>query len=1640
MKNVLTIGLMILGFCYLNSKAQTVLFSEDFESGEIPLNWREEFKKGSISWRYENGGYTLNPEIPFSRNPMEAHGGSYNALFQYQSLNNEATKLITTKISAIEFAIKPELHFYHAQIRWKHGEDYYNDRLRVYYRTSATGTWKLLSEYTEATTDWVERIILLPENDLSDDYYLAFEGETKWGYGTCVDDIQIVETGILQKYLDSLSVDQPTELAVSSGAQNNPILRVKLKVMGNSGTCPLNSLELTSLNTSDADINSGGVKLFLTTSDDFNTDHQVGSGVSFSGGKASFSGLNEDLPIGYSYLWVTYDVKTAAGHRDTLDAKFAAHSINIDGDTYLTSEQSPAGSRVVLQTLTFEDFEASPQWVLTGEFELGSPAGLGGSQGNADPSSAYSGLNVVGTDLTGLGDYLGDYEKNLSRDDYSALSDTFDFTYYNDLSLRYMRFMNIGVNDEAFIHVSKDGGKTWKKAWENTSMILDNTWKLHEVDITSQAARGSQVIVKYSLGSTNDYWQLSGWNIDNFSITGNYVSKDVGISRVLAPKEGCGHTQDETVRVMVKNYGAEASYSVVPLQYSFHGDDSMVYDTLNQVIAAGDSVEFSFKKKVDLSQSGIYDFSVSARMANDDDASNDAIEKAFYVQPTIVSSDHTETFQTNGGLWRVQQDEVPNWECGTPGFGIEPPSGTKVWMTQLLSNYPDHDSSFVESVCYSNPDHDRKILHLKYWMLSQDSLDGAAIQYSTNNGLSWNLLDSAATGINWYTGDVQSLYTRGWSGSSEGWKSSRIVVPADATNATEMKFRVAFGSDSTSSDIGFAFDDFRISTVPPDLGVTQINSHSDACQFVNPDFLTVTIKNFSVNALKPNDTVMVAFDVNQEQVVIDTFKLTATLAAGQTLQHTFSVPAGTSAPGTYHVRAYTLINENPDFSESANDTSELSFTVFPAPLTSLLDTVQTHQPDTVVLETLFDPDYDYWWNGIAGSETFAVQKAGWQILKVTDTRGNGCSAYDSTNVELLFSDLGITQMLHPINSCGFGKNEYPEVAIRNLGTDSIASGQKIGVTYILNGGTPVVDTLTLASTLYSGSTFNFTFTRGAIDLSAMGTYNFATFTTYGGDTVTHNDTLNQSVIILGRPVVSLGPDRTIQALSYTLDAGAGYQSYLWDNALTTRTRQVTNTGTYWVQVTDANQCDNSDSVYIRLKIRDISPAGFSNPISDCQFNSAEAVVLRLINSGTDTIPSGTAVSVSYQFNGGSRISGTVNISSQLVPGATVLHTFPGTIDLSVAGDYPLEATAVMPGDIRVSNDTAQWMIYRYPKPNVDFGLDDTEVVEGIELSIDAGYSPYWSYQWQDGDTNQVYTATVGGTYRVKATDVRTSCWDGDTVLVLLIYSDVAVTYSSMPVSGCTGDFDHVTVRVTNKGTQSIGRNAPIYVACDVNGIRVTLDTLVRTANFGTNSSLDLNLSGSVPVDQEGVSSIAFYTIYAQDLKPWNDTLNKPFDALPAPVVDFGDINGVLNTTLPHELDAGPGHASYLWQDGSSLQTFTVQQMGIYSVTVVGQNDCVTNKVVRINMTNGLDETTGAAELVMYPNPGHGLFHLSLGGTDNGECLIRIFNQHGQAVYTHKYDIEALEREPIDVQHLHRGVYFISIQYNMKIYEGKLIVL
>jgi hypothetical protein len=75
---------------------------------------------------------------------------------------------------------------------------------------------------------------------------------------------------------------------------------------------------------------------------------------------------------------------------------------------------------------------------------------------------------------------------------------------------------------------------------------------------------------------------------------------------------------------------------------------------------------------------------------------------------------------------------------------------------------------------------------------------------------------------------------------------------------------------------------------------------------------------------------------------------------------------------------------------------------------------------------------------------------------------------------------------------------------------------------------------------------------------------------------------------------------------------------------------------------------------------------------------------------------------------------------------------------------------------------------------------------------------------------------------------------------------------------------------------------------------------------------------------------------------------------------------------------------------------------------------------------GIDEIPDVSSMIVYPNPGDGLFHLELLMNVLSDVNVSVYNPVGQLVW-HKQIQKAAEiHETIDVRHLHRGVYFLEI--------------
>ncbi len=144
-------------------------WTEDFEDNGVNLAacWTQDQISGSTPWMVGYGG---------------ANNSNYRVSFSWGT--GIKTKLITPAIdlSGISAAV---LKFAHRQ----QASGANQDKLRIYYKTTAEGSWVLLKEYLDNVSDWTEQTIELPNT--SSDYYIAFEGELSYGSGIDMDDIVV---------------------------------------------------------------------------------------------------------------------------------------------------------------------------------------------------------------------------------------------------------------------------------------------------------------------------------------------------------------------------------------------------------------------------------------------------------------------------------------------------------------------------------------------------------------------------------------------------------------------------------------------------------------------------------------------------------------------------------------------------------------------------------------------------------------------------------------------------------------------------------------------------------------------------------------------------------------------------------------------------------------------------------------------------------------------------------------------------------------------------------------------------------------------------------------------------------------------------------------------------------------------------------------------------------------------------------------------------------------------------------------------------------------------------------------------------------------------------------------------------------
>jgi hypothetical protein len=360
------------------------------------------------------------------------------------------------------------------------------------------------------------------------------------------------------------------------------------------------------------------------------------------------------------------------------------------------------------------------------------------------------------------------------------------------------------------------------------------------------------------------------------------------------------------------------------------------------------------------------------------------------------------------------------------------------------------------------------------------------------------------------------------------------------------------------------------------------------------------------------------------------------------------------------------------------------------------------------------------------------------------------------------------------------------------------------VEYIqLAGGSPVGGT-------YTVDYFGFPITAEYFFPGLAGPGNTAVIYEYVDPITGCAGTATDNFIVLAPPVVDLGPDAT--ACVYTLDAGAGFASYLWSpSGDITQTTLASATANYVVRVEDAtNGCFGWDTIL--LEILPI-PTPFINPNDTVEFCSGGSISVSAA-LGYD----------SYAWSGGTA-SGQPNVQ---------IINQPGTITLTVTNQEGCEGTVDV---LAIENQ---------PMMVSTIELIGTQpFCFGGSVVLDAG-TGYASYLWNTGSTTSAITVLQSGSYwlttldpngcidsSLQATPVEILVWDPQpqvsVVADSLIVTD-AVNYvgfqwflNGNPIPGATQEF--YVINPTGSGNYQVE-------ATDANGCVGDSETFELTCCTG----------------------------------------------------------------------------------------------------------------------------------------------------------------------------------------------------------------
>ncbi|MDY0348855.1 MAG: T9SS type A sorting domain-containing protein [Tenuifilaceae bacterium] len=1558
------------------------IFYEGFENGgKIPTGWTQQFVLGSRSWRFENGGYAP-AGAPTFRHPSAAYAGSYNALFQDESVG-PIRRLITKEINLVPYGsatIKPTLCFWHAQDSWGGA----TDELRVYYRRSSSSDWVLLEHYTSAAPNWTLREMLLPDDAKTETCQIAFEGISNWGWGVCIDEVKIEERGIVDRKVESFELKQKSSI-IPSGSNVNPFGYLLALVSGNHQQIPLNSITLNYTGTDIGDIEN--INIYHTRDSTFSVNSKIPAEVSILGNEITVTAPTFNLRTGNNYIWFVFDINSESAHGNTVDFNLAANSVLLGDKTFPATAQHPAGAATIYESLMYTNFSDGNTWAKTSLWEVGEPEGVG----IYDPSDAFSGANVLATNLA------GNYPPGITNvSPETAISQSVDAKFYQNLAVRYRRWLNIEYFDKTSVKISNDAGIIWENIFQNNTAILDRSWQPISTDISQWATRKEDIRIMFSMDTTNLYTEYGGWNIDNFAITGEFIHSDVGITDATAPVQTCGLMDEpQEVRIMLRNFGGATVDVPFDIGYSLNAGSTYVRETYNTALESEADqggvyeVEYTFATTADFTSPGLKNLKFRTFLEGDQDASNDGYEKTIYVFSTEIIPYQT-SFEGNDAYW-YPNGINSSWQWGAPsGTNINTASdGNRVWATALSQNYNHNEKSYLESPCFDLSTAEMPVIAFDYIMQVEQGADGLTLEYSIDGGASWTLLPAHEHYVNnWFdTPEVTALGSAGWSVNKAEYVTVKNLLPSDVVGVNGVKFRFVFGSDGATRAEGVALDMIRVYELPYDVGITELISPTSACEIGKDVALELKLKNFGYRTVPHDAPIAIVVKVDGGDEKSEIITIPADIIQDGDYTFTSTNTFNLFSAGVHSIVAYTNLAIDDDYS---NDTLKTTVEVLGMPEFTLGPDVGVEDFNTPYTIDAGAGYSSYSWyelpdetTSVGSNQTLDVDAEG--VFKVFVTKYINeeltCEAEDDISVMFSTKDVGVISIENLADACEHDAPISPEIVIQSFRNSPFDGTETIPLVVEVDGEIALTEDYTPDNgwgTL--DETIPYTFT-GTIDLSEAKTYSISIYTNLSDDLDRDNDGVSVSVDTYGLPEVIIltrteqAPDVfepvteiiSTRADTLVLKANDGFNSYQWERktpdetiwtSLTSAqayTPSSKNTNEYRVTVVDPNGCGTpeTNNQVVLVNAYDLSLISINNLTEEiCYTGELVPLSITLKNSGQDDYPIGTEIAVAANTPMGNQDE-IITLDTPLGIGGELVHEFSESVNLPIGESY-LSFSATTANDPVTSNNDLSITTTVHPastvtiEPSILYKVFDQYEAYEIIPTYSEPYSEadVYTYIWHDGTVDPTYLVYNPTDYPIYEVTVENSFGCTASSSMSIISADLQVSSIVSPFTDCgLTNETPVIVSIKNSGNTTYTAGTNIDVDLYLDGTLVTAETITLTQNLASKGSREFTLSQTLDLSAATNATIQVdISSAAEEVYYDNNSRNKTVYALGYPTPNLGEDRDVH--AWEEVLDPGY-YDAYLWNDGSTERELVVTEDGTYSVTVTDFSGCQASDEVTI---------------------------------------------------------------------------------------------